>query len=252
MLDKVKDKGYSLRTYRSFDDIELKSFRVVVKETDILVRVDKESYQESLESELEKIIFRERCLLEEYLVKDPRFKDSLTPCLVSPHAPASVYRLAWASNLAGVGPMAAVAGFFAELVGNFLFSKCQEIIVENGGDIFLSGRRTCRLAILAGNSPFSGRLALEVSPSGESLGVCTSSGTVGHSLSFGQADAAVILAKNVPLADAVATATANLVKGKADVEKAVEFASSVKGVRGALVIMGDVMGARGTVKLVRI
>ncbi len=244
--------GYSLRNYRSLADKDLKSFRVVVKETDILVRVDAASYVESLKEETEKVIFQGRNILEEYVKEDPEFRTSLNPYLVPPGAPLIARRLALASNIAGVGPMASVAGVFSELTGNFLLGKCEEVIVENGGDIFMSSSKTRQVAVFAGESTFSGRLALEIPPYGRPLGICTSSGIVGPSFSQGRADAAVIIAENTPLGDAVATATANLVKEKEDVEKAVEFAYAINGVWGVLVIKEDVLGARGMIRLVPI
>jgi ApbE superfamily uncharacterized protein (UPF0280 family) len=84
------------------------------------------------------------------------------------------------------------------------------------------------------------------------LGICTSSGTVGHSLSFGRADAVVIVSKDTFLSDAVATATGNVVKDESHIEKGIEFASSIDGVDGVLIIVGESLGAWGDIKLVKL
>jgi hypothetical protein len=148
--------------------------------------------------------------------------------------------------------MAAVAGTFAELVGRDLLVHVKQIIVENGGDIFMKTLSTTRIAIYAGASPFSGRVALEMPPREEGCGVCTSSGTVGPSLSLGRADAAVIISASTPLADAVATAAGNQVQTADDLAGALEFAKSVPGVDGVLLIKDDKMAAWGSVKLLPI
>jgi ApbE superfamily uncharacterized protein (UPF0280 family) len=154
-----------------------------------------------------------------------------------------------AGQKAGVGPMAAVAGAVAEYVGRELLDFSPEIIVENGGDIFLSIDRPRTVGIYAGGSPLTGKLGLEISPRDTPLGVCTSSGTVGHSLSFGKADAVVVLAASVSLADAAATAVGNRVINPDDVQSAIDFAGRIEGLKGLVIIIGKNVGAWGDVKL---
>lgn len=245
----MTSKGYSLRSYRSLEDQDLKSFRVVIRETDLLIRVDAASYREDLAARVEKVVFQGRLQLEDYIQKDPTFRTTLKPYLVPARAPLIVRRLVQMANPANVGPMAAVAGVFAELAGSFLKGRCREVIVENGGDIFLLSTIPRRVAVLAGDSPFSRQIALEVPPQLTPCGICTSSRSVGPSLSLGKADAAVILAENAPLADAVATATANHVQSKEDVRKAVDFAAAISGVLGILIVKDDVLAVWGQAKL---
>lgn len=154
-----------------------------------------------------------------------------------------------AANKAGTGPMSAVAGALAEAVGFFLLDSIPEVIVENGGDIFLKVLNTVHVGVYAGKSPLHGRLALKIDPGTTPLGVCTSSGTVGPSLSFGRADAAVVISPSTALADAVATALGNRVNDKSDLEKALEFVRSIEGVSGAVVIAGESVAACGNIEL---
>jgi ApbE superfamily uncharacterized protein (UPF0280 family) len=160
--------------------------------------------------------------------------------------------MAQAARLANVGPMAAVAGAVAEMVGERLLQWSSEVIVENGGDIFLMIRGMRKIGIYAGESAFTGKLAIEVEPGQTPLGVCTSSGKVGPSLSLGMADAAVVLAPSAALADAAATAIGNRVRSAEDIEAALDFGQSIKGVTGIIIITGDRMGARGDVRLAEI
>lgn len=238
---------YEERLYRNlFKGINLEFFDVCVYETDLRIGASRNLYEEALSS-----VKKYRQQIEVYVSLYPEFLTSLEPVKVQPGAPPIVVRMCEASRKAGVGPMAAVAGAVSEMVGFDLLKYSDEVIAENGGDIFIRTNETRKVGIYAGNSPLSEKVALEISPEKTPLGVCTSSGTVGHSLSFGKADAAVILSKDAFLADAVATATGNIVKSAADIETAIQFASSIEGVEGVLVIIGDKMGAWGDVKLVK-
>jgi ApbE superfamily uncharacterized protein (UPF0280 family) len=149
----------------------------------------------------------------------------------------------------GVGPMAAVAGALAARVGEALAPWSPEVIVENGGDIYLKLLAPATVALFAGQSPLSHRVGLKIDPGLSPLGVCTSSGTVGHSLSFGRADAACVLARNTALADAAATALGNLVQDAGDIGAALEWAAGLPEILGAVVIVGDKLGVRGQVEL---
>jgi ApbE superfamily uncharacterized protein (UPF0280 family) len=157
-----------------------------------------------------------------------------------------------AAEKVNVGPMATVAGAFAEFVGKDLLKFSSEIIVENGGDIFLKTAKSRLVGVYAGeNSPLTGKIALKIEPADTPLGICTSSGTVGHSLSFGKSDAVVVLAPSAALADAAATAIGNIVKAETDIEIALEFARGVSGLVGVAVIINDKMGVWGKVNLIR-
>jgi ApbE superfamily uncharacterized protein (UPF0280 family) len=106
------------------------------------------------------------------------------------------------------------------------------------------------VALFAGKSPLSHRVGLRIDPSWSPLGVCTSSGTVGHSLSFGRADAACVVAPDAALADAAATALGNRVRDAGDIPAALEWAAGLPEILGSVVIVGDKLGARGQVELV--
>ena len=144
--------------------------------------------------------------------------------------------------------MAAVAGAVSEYVGRALSAFTSDVIIENGGDIFLCSGKERLVAVHAGSSPLSGLLAVAVKPQ-NGLGVCTSSGTVGHSFSFGKADAALIIAKDCALADAAATRFGNLIKTAVDIEPALDEIMSISGISGALAVIGDKMGVKGEVEL---
>ena len=157
-----------------------------------------------------------------------------------------------AGERAGVGPMAAVAGAIAEHVGIDLLTHTDEVVVENGGDIFFKTNGPVTIGIFAGKSPISLKMGLRVNPEVKPLSVCTSSGTVGHSLSLGKADAVCVLSGSCSLADAAATSIGNRIASKAHIGSAIDFGKNIKGVDGIVVIMGNKMGMWGELEILRL
>jgi hypothetical protein len=225
---------------------DLVKFEVIVKETDLLVRAERELSKETRES-----VLKYRHQLETYIAMNPQFQRSLIPLQNDPGVPEIIQEMIHSSQLANVGPMAAVAGAIAELVSKDLLKLSKEVIVENGGDIYLAMTKERIIGIYAGNSPLSLKVGIIIRPEESPLGVCTSSGTVGHSLSFGKADAVCILSKSAALADATATAVGNVVQGEKDIELGLERGKNIEGVLGILIIIGEKMGVWGNVKLIR-
>ncbi len=239
---------YEKRAYRNLvktDD--LVKFEVIVKETDLLVRAERDLANESRES-----VLKYRHQLETYIETNPEFQRSLIPLKDDPYAPEIVQEMIRTSQLAQVGPMAAVAGALAEFVAKDLSPISKEVIIENGGDIYLAISRERTIGVFAADSPLSLKIGIEISPEDSPLGVCTSSGTVGPSLSFGKADAVCILSKSTTLADAAATSVGNIVKEKKDIELGLERGKEIEGVLGMLIIVGEKVGIWGNVKLVQL
>lgn len=236
------------RSYREFHRAkDLVYFNVKVEQTDLDIGAHSMLRHEALQ-----LVKKYRKDIEEYIRKDRRFLISLIPIPCSPDAPAIVRRMCSAAQKAGVGPMAAVAGAISEFVGMELLQFSPEVIVENGGDIFLKSRRERVIGIFAGTSPLSQRIGLKIPAEDTPIGICTSSGKIGHSLSFGRADAVVILSHDTALADAVATAAGNVVKSKDDIEKGINLARRIEGVLGVVIIVDDKVGAWGSVQLVKL
>jgi len=237
---------YEPRFYRHWiKEDDLVSFELTVKQTDLCIRSRRNLKDKTLDS-----VLKHRGSLEAYIGRHPIFLTTLDPYQAEAGAPAIVKEMARVSQLTGVGPMAAVAGAIAEAVGRDLLAFSPEVIVENGGDIFLKISNKRLVGIYAGQSSFTKKIALEIMPRETPLGVCTSSGTVGHSLSLGSADAVVVLSPSTALADAAATALGNMVKAADDIPRAIEKAQSIEGLRGLVIIVGDKMGVWGKVKLV--
>jgi hypothetical protein len=236
---------YEPRTYRDWvKDKNLVSFSVAAKETDLQIRARRDLTAEALAATK-----RYRADLESYIKSHPIFLTTLKPFEVEQDAPPIVKEMADATREVGVGPMAAVAGAIAERVGNELLPLSDEVIVENGGDIFLKTSKERFIGVYAGESKFTKKIAFSILPEETPLGVCTSSGTVGHSLSFGYADAVIVFSPSTALADAAATAIGNRVRIAEDIPEALEFAQGIKGLRGVAIIKGDNMGLWGQIRL---
>ena len=237
---------YQERTYRNRVSKEnLISFQVKVGETDLYISAEKDLTEIALES-----VYKYRRLIEEYIKHRPQFLDSLVPIKPDEMAPAIINDMLESSRISGVGPMASVAGAIAQYVGLDILEHSNDVIVENGGDIFLKSESEINIGIFAGESSLSYKVALKIRPEDMPLGICTSSGTVGHSLSLGRTDAVCVTSKSASLADAVATSVGNHVSGEMDIKTAINMGAGIEGVLGILIIVGDKMGAYGAIELV--
>jgi hypothetical protein len=218
---------------------------IVYKETDLRILTDKPIEKDFLAG----CVRRYRGSIENYIAKEPRFLSSLKPLSVERGAPLIVRSMAKASVKASVGPMASVAGAIAQFVGkDILKHGCSQVIVENGGDIFLSSFNTRIVSIYCGDNPYWKALKLKIRPLREYVGICCSSGKFGHSLSFGNADAVAIIADDCLVADACATAVCNRIKEKKDLTGAVNYARSLQGVLGVVALYGDKMSCWGGIE----
>ncbi len=239
---------YEPRTYRhQIKGKDLVSFNVVVKETDLYVRASS-----NLKRKTERLVLKYREMLERYIEHHPIFLTSLKPVTVGADAPRIIKLMAESASKVDVGPMASVAGAIAEFVGTELLAFSPEVIIENGGDIFLKSLTRRVVGIYAGESPLTGKIGLEIEGKDTPVGICTSSGTVGHSFSFGKADAVVVLSPSATLADAAATAIGNIIKQPEDIPGGVEFAQSINELRGVLIIKDDKIGLWGEATICRI
>ncbi len=237
-------KGYEPRDYRYLvPDGDWRQQTVICNETDIQVYATRD-----LVEGVNQAIHQARGIIGAHIKQEPEFATSLEPVANNVKAHDLVAWMKEASHKAGVGPMASVASAINQYVADLIHDP--ELMLENGGDLYIRSRAHRKVLIHAGSSPLSEQLALLVPPAPEGIGVCTSSGTVGHSLSFGQADAAIVISKDPLLADACATALGNRVKEEGDIDQALEWVSGLRDIEGALVILGEKIGLIGDVHLV--
>ncbi|MCS7280124.1 MAG: UPF0280 family protein [Desulfobacterota bacterium] len=237
--------AYEERFYRRISNPEdLVAYEVKYKESDLFccTKTDLSAYIR------ERLIFY-RNQIEKYIKHNPFFKDSLSPIAYDPLAPSIVKRMLECSQKIGVGPMASVAGAIAEYIGEDIHGLSDEFIIENGGDIYLRTKRERIVLIYAKDSPLSQRIGLKIKASDDPYGICTSSGTFGHSLSFGKADAVCIVTRSAAMSDGLATYIGNLVKTKDSIPYAIEVAKRFEEILGIVVIVGKHMGVWGDIEL---
>ncbi len=225
----------------------LVSFEITVKETNLNIQA-----QTDLSNQAIRATLKHRQYIETHILQNPKFATALSPLPPPGIAPAIVMDMIAAAQSANVGPMAAVAGAMAEYVGQDLLNLSNEVVVENGGDIFIKSDTETVFSIYAGDSPLSMTTGILVEKQNKPFAMCTSSGTLGHSKSFGRADAVSVVAASCSLADAAATALCNRVKKECDVEKAITLGKQIQGVQGIVIIKGKLIGLWGDLKLVRL
>lgn len=221
------------------------AFQVVVEETDLRVLALRHLAAPMLETAT-----RLRGDVKAWMLLHPQFRSSLTPVDVPASAPEIVRRMAAGAALAGVGPFAAVAGTLAQMAAEAFVDLSPDIIVENGGDIYMCSRSDRIVGLLSdpkGGPGLGVRVAAEDFP----VSFCASSAVIGHSLSLGRGDLAAIRARDASLADAAATALGNRLRSAKDVEAALAFAESLAphGVEGAFVQCGGRVGLWGKMEL---
>jgi ApbE superfamily uncharacterized protein (UPF0280 family) len=237
------DEPYIERVYRAvMVPAGLNCYSLVIGESDLYVCTEGDTAARALES-----LARHRAALEEYQAKHVSFGTSFKPVPAASDAPDIVVDMTAAAESCDVGPMASVAGAIAQYVGTDLLAASRRVIVENGGDVFLAGEypNLRRPSAGAGSPPVD----ILVEDTQEGVGLCTSSATVGPSVSLGATDAVSVLATTATLADAVATAIGNMVLCPGDIGKGLERASSIDGVRGAVIMLQGSMGAWGRVEI---
>jgi len=242
----MKSNAYQRRFYRDWIKArDLHLTHIVAKETDLEIMTSRPIDTKFIEEKIRQY----RWDIENYITRDRRFLFALKPIDVELTASPLIKEMSQQARKANVGPMACVAGAIAEFLGKELLKEGhKDVIVENGGDIFIRTTKVRRIGFYAGRSKLWNKLCLEVRPKDTPLGICTSSGTIGHSLSFGLADSVVIISKNTSLADAVATATCNRINSRQDLQGALDFARGIKGVSGAVIIFKNNMLSWGQVE----
>ncbi len=236
------------RTYRTqFNTGRFKGFEVKHLETNLWIGVDPASYDPGMVEVAQNKIVSLRNNFDKYISREPFFGKSLKPFSPSESAPPEAKEMARAAEKAGIGPMSAVAGLFARELGEEIIKNfpLNELLIENGGDIYVLLKDELVLSVFAGDSILSERIGLVVPAESRKLGICTSAGTVGPSLSYGKADAVVVICEDILLADAFATALGNKVKSPDHVEKVIKLSENFHEIQSLLIICEDKIGVKG-------
>ena len=230
---------YDKRYYRLLiNKTNLISYQVKISESDLFISSDSDLGAQAYAS-----LAKYRNFLESYIVKKPEFKTSLLPLPPDPLAPAIIRQMLDYSSLCSVGPMASVAGAISEFVGMDLSTLTPNLIIENGGDIAIVNNKKAVCGIYSNNPILGNKIGFELKARKTPLGICTSSGKIGHSISFGYADSVTVLSKKASVADGLATKIANEAVGQNSEDKvsnALEASENYKDLfEGVLIISQD-------------
>ncbi|MBI5518680.1 MAG: UPF0280 family protein [Desulfovibrio sp.] len=222
------------------------AFQVVLEHTDLFVTAEADLREPMLD-----LVRRLRGELKNFMLTHPGFRESLVPFPVPDDAPFIAREMARAAALVNVGPMAAVAGTFAQLVADHFRGQSPNLIVENGGDLYLHSTKE-RVVALLGDPESGARLGLRLGPGDFPVSLCASSATIGPSLSLGAGELVAVRSKSGAFADAAATALANLIDGPDDLDLVLARARKMAplGLEGVFAQAGGKLGVWGKMELV--
>ncbi len=235
---------HNRRFYRNYDSINRFTFNVKLDTSDLFIMANSD-----LRDEAFRILKAVRAELENYIKIHDEFIHSLNPFIPYGDEPEICISMCIASSSAGVGPMAAVAGAIAERVGKELLNYSEEVVVENGGDIWMKLDKPITTGIYVNNIYFNDNIGIKIYPEKMPCSICTSTSRLGHSISFGKADSVTIIAESGALADATATAVCNMVQTENDINNALDFGLSIDGIRGCLIVFRDKLAVQGDIEL---
>jgi ApbE superfamily uncharacterized protein (UPF0280 family) len=223
------------------------------KDSDIWIAYDKNN---NVNKEHLLAFVDEKCrslwqIFEMHFKIDPGYEHALEPYSVKDNSGDEIKRLSNASLSTGVGPMAGIAGLFAEEIGRALKNEFgfKEIIVENGGDDYIDVQNDINVSLYAGEHPLSNKIHLIIEPEMCPIGLCASSGKFGHSISFGSADLVSIACRDTVLADQYATAFANRIKSEDDVTSVIQLAQTLPDILHIAVFKDQAFAIGGHLKV---
>ncbi len=237
---------YTERYYRKWTSSgsSLRTFRVVLGESDLQIYADK-----CLRNEALTILAQVRQTLHSHIALNPVFQRSLTP-VSSDSSSSLITEMEEAGRRWNTGPMASVAGAIAQAVGTGLLAHSRTVIVENGGDVWACSERPLEFLVYPGEaSPFSQGIGFSLDAT-RGISVCTSSGRIGPSFSLGSADTVTAIHRNGAQADAAATALANQIRGESDVTRIVEEVACRRKLKAVIATCGESIGIWGDIHLI--
>ena len=225
----------------------LSKFKLEVSfnESDLLVCTDKKIDKCFVESILKKYYDQ----IKEYVKENPIFMNSLFPLDDNISSPDIIKKMMESSRVSGIGPFSSVAGAIAFYVGNEILEICDEVIIENGGDIFLKINEDKHLGIYLGERFKIKNVILRIRKKNCSFGIASSSAVIGHSLNFGNADVVTVIAKDVVIADGLATSLSNKIKKENDIKMIIEQAKSIPELNGIFIAFDDKMFLWGDLEM---
>lgn len=221
------------------------NWRIIYKYSDLLVSCDR-----NIIPKLERLIEGIYYLLESCIKENPSFQKSLSPLKIKSEYPPVIKKMCRKAAIFNVGPMATVAGAVCDYLASGLDRYCSRLIIENGGDVFIKSNKDIEVGVYLKNKHFENKIYLKIKAAGTPCGLCSSSGSFGHSLSMGSSDLVVVLAKSTISADGAATSIANNIRGPEDISKTISSYKNIKDITGILIVKDDKLGVWGNIEFI--
>lgn len=219
--------------------------KIDIDETHIRLTSDLASH------DLKRYIFNIRNDLKNYIFRNAEFSISFEPLNMPDEDVSDIVLMMYESSIiSDVGPMACVAGTISEMSLNYLIElESQYSIVENGGDIAVVNDEKVLCGIFSNNNVLGNNIAFEINKRKKPLGICSSSGKIGHSISFGESDCVTVLGNSASICDGLATRIANSAQGGSSEDRVVNALECGDDYReffdSALIICGESVGTIG-------
>jgi len=220
------------------------SFRLDYKHSGLFIICDRD-----IGSELEEPVRSFYADIETVIAGWPTFEKSLVPLKARDHYPPVVKDMCLAGEVFNVGPMASIAGALCDHLAKSIGRRCNFLMIENGGDVYIKSSSPLEVGIFTKNSYFKDKLTLLIEVGQTPCGICSSSGSFGHSLSFGKSDLVTVLSGNAIQADAAATAIANTIKCEEDIDAAITRFKKYSQIKGLIIIKNKRIGLWGRLQL---
>ncbi|MCJ7666095.1 MAG: UPF0280 family protein [Actinobacteria bacterium] len=247
-IQRVSPGSYSYTDrdiYRSKISVEGRfSFRLDYKYSGLLIMCDRD-----IGNELEGLVRGFYADIEKVIAGRPGFKNSLVPIEVMDHYPPVVKDMCHAGEVFNVGPMASIAGAVCDHLAENIAGKCSFLMIENGGDVYIKSSSPLEVGIFTKNNYFKDMITLLIEAGLTPCGICSSSGSFGHSLSLGKSDLVTVLSGTAILADAAATAVANTINREEDIDAAITRFRKYSEIKGLIAIKNKRIGLWGQLQL---
>lgn len=232
-----------MRLYRSHF-IEKESDITIISESKIAINIAKQEF------------FAHRAVLESYIQTHKEFKTTFSPIKIESESEI-IKLMAEGAFICDVGPMATVAGAFADLMLEAMKTKllsnpdpAEVALVENGGEIAIDSAEPMKIALYAGENKLKLNIGFLIEKKDCPIGIASSSAKIGHAISLGQSDVVTVFAKNATIADGAATKIGNLVKGNniaQSIQDALSEIDNLEGVQGVFICREDKIGYVGKI-----
>lgn len=245
-LSRVPDPGDRSIYRRNISTAGKYSYRLAYKYTDLYITSDA-----VISGKLREPLIRFYEQLKKVIRENKGFRESLYPLKTDRSWPAPVRDMCRSAALFGVGPMAAVAGAVCDSIAREVSDECSFLMIENGGDVYIKSANTVKASLFTGSRYFPEILGISIGSGSTPCGLCSSSGMMGHSLSLGKSDLVTVVSESAAMADAAATAIANAVSTKPDIDRTIKKYIRYSQVKGLIILKDDRLAIWGDLQLVK-